>query len=88
MEIEAIMKTQFGANCRVGTTDKSITNRIQEIEEKILGTEVKLEETDISVKVNVRYWKFVAQNIQEIWNTIKRHNLRTIAIEEGEESQT
>ena len=55
MEIEAIMKTQFGANCRVGTTDKSITNRIQEIEEKILGTEVKLEETDISVKVNVRY---------------------------------
>lgn len=44
------MKTQFGANCRVGTTDKSITNRIQEIEERISDREDIIEETDIHVK--------------------------------------
>jgi uncharacterized coiled-coil protein SlyX len=36
-----------------GATDASITNRIQEMEEKISGSEDTLEEIDISVKENV-----------------------------------
>ena len=32
-------------------------------------------------------WKFSSQNIQEIWDTIKKPYLRIIGIEEGEELQ-
>ena len=46
MEIEAIKKTQVEATLemenlgkRTGTTDASITNRIQEMEERISGVE-------------------------------------------------
>ena len=34
---------------------------------------------------NLKY--FLTQNIQEIWNTMKRSNLRIIGIEEGNDSQ-
>ena len=53
MEIEAIKKTQVEATLemenlgkRTGTTDASITNRIQEMEERISGIE------DIDTSVN------------------------------------
>ena len=39
------------------------------------------------VKENVKSKKFLTQNIQEIWDTMKRPNLKIIGIEEGEESQ-
>ena len=39
------------------------------------------------VKENVKSGTTQAQNIQEIWDTMKRPNLRIIGIEEGEESQ-
>jgi hypothetical protein len=38
-------------------------------------------------KENVKAKKFLTQNVQEIWNTMKRPNLGIIGIEEGEESQ-
>ena len=38
-------------------------------------------------KENVKSEKFLTQNIQEIWDTMKRTNLRIIGIEEGEEYQ-
>ena len=38
------------------------------------------------VKENVKSNKFLTQNIQEIWDTMKRPNLR-IGIKEGEELQ-
>ena len=44
-----------------------------------------IEETDTSVKENVKSKKFLTQNIQEIWDTTKSQNLRIIEIEEGEE---
>ena len=51
MEIETIKKTQMEANPemenigkRSGITDVSITNRIQEIEERISGVEDTVEE--------------------------------------------
>ena len=69
------------------TTETSITNRIQEIEERISGAEDSIEEIDSLVKENTKSNKFLTQNIQEIWNTIKKPNLRIIGIEEGEELQ-
>jgi hypothetical protein len=70
MEIEEIKKSQIEATLdmknlgkRMGTTDASITNRIQKIEERILGIEDAIEETDISVKENIKCKKFITQNI-------------------------
>lgn len=50
------------------------------------GIEDTIEKPDISVKENVKSRKFL-QSIQEIWETMRRPNLRIIGIEEGEESQ-
>ena len=41
----------------------------------------KIEEIKTSVKENVKSKTFLTQNIQEIWSTMKRQNLR-IRIEE------
>ena len=51
---------------QTGTTDASITNRIQEMEERISGVEETIEEIDSSVKENVKSNKFLTQNIKEI----------------------
>lgn len=72
---------------RTETTDVSITKGIQEMEERISATEDIIEEIDTSVKVNVKSKKFLNQNMQEIWDSMKRSNLRTKGIEEGVESQ-
>ena len=48
------------------------------------GVEDTIEETDSSVKENVKSNKLLTQNIQEIWDTMKRPNLRIIGIEEVE----
>jgi hypothetical protein len=94
VEIGAIKKTQTGGilgmenlGKRTGTTDTSITNRIQEMEDRISGVEDRTEEIDTSVKENVKSKKFLAQTTQEIWDTMKRPNLRTTGIEEGKELQ-
>lgn len=39
---------------RWGTTDARITSRIQEMEERILGTEYTIEEIDSLIKENVK----------------------------------
>ena len=71
---------------RSGTKDVSITNRIQEMEERISATEDSLEDIHSSTKENLKCNKSLTQNIQEIWDTVKRPNLRIIGIEEGEET--
>lgn len=68
------------------TTDISITNRIQEMKERISGVEDTLGEIDSSTKENLKSNKSLTQNIQEIWNNVKRPNLRILGIEEGEET--
>ncbi|ERE67187.1 GTPase IMAP family member 3-like protein [Cricetulus griseus] len=92
-EIETKKKTQTEGmlekeklSKQSGTTDASITNRIQEMEDRISDTEDKLEEIDSSTKENLKSNKSLTQNIQEIWDTVKRPNLRIIGIEEGEET--
>ena len=71
---------------RLGITDASITNGIQEMEEKISGVKDMLEETDTTVKENSKHKKLLTQSIQEIQDTMKSPNLRIIEIEENEDS--
>ena len=93
-EMEAMKKTQNEAwldmenlGKRTETTESSITNRIQEIEERISESEDTIEKINAQIKENSKSNKFSSQNIQEIWDTIKNPNLRIIGIEEGEELQ-
>ena len=64
VEVETIKKTQMEANLemenlgkRSGITDVSITNRIQEIEERISGVGDIVEEIDTTVKENSKHKK-------------------------------
>ena len=74
-KIEAIKKTQTEAILQIkkkkknlvkgaGTADISITNRIQEMEERLSGIENTIEEINISVKENEKFEKFMTQNFQ------------------------
>ena len=72
---------------RSGVIDASITNKIQEIEERISGTEDTIENIDTTVKENAKRKKLLTPNIQEIQDTMRRPNLRIIGIEESEDSQ-
>ncbi|KAL6042861.1 hypothetical protein STEG23_007546, partial [Scotinomys teguina] len=57
------------------------------MEDRISNVEDTIEEIDSSVKENTKSKKVIKQNVQEIWDTMKRPNLRIIGIEEGEEYQ-
>ena len=65
MELKTIKKTQRETTVEIeilgkksGAIDVSITNRIQEIEERISGVEATLEDIDTSVKENTKHKKF------------------------------
>jgi hypothetical protein len=49
-----------------GIIDASITKRIQNIEERISGAEVTIENIDTIIKENSKCKKILTQNIQEI----------------------
>ena len=94
MEIETIKKSQRETTLEIenlgkrsGVIDASITNRIQEIEERISGAEDTIENIDTTVKENAKCKKLLTQNIQEIQDTMRRPNLRIIGIEESKDSQ-
>ena len=61
-----------------------MNSRIQEMEERISSAEDTTEEMDSSVKENIKSNKCLTQNIQLIWDIMKKPNLRTICIEEAE----
>ena len=95
MEVETIKKTQRETTLEIeilgkrsGTIDASITNRIQEIEERISGAEDTIESIDTTVKENAKCKKILIQNIQEIQDTMRRPNLRTIGIDENGDFST
>ena len=69
---------------RKGTTEGSITNRIQEMEDSISCVEDTIKEIDALVKENTESKKFLTQYIQKIWDTMKRPNLRIIRLQEKE----
>ena len=54
------------------TSGTSITNRIQEIEERISDSEDAIEKINALIKENSKSNKFSSRNIQEIWDTIKK----------------
>jgi hypothetical protein len=94
MEIETIKKSQRETTLEIenirkrsGVIDASITNRIQEIEERISSADDSIENMDTTVKENAKCKKILTQNIQEIQNTMRRPNLRIIGIEEREDFQ-
>ena len=66
------------------TTETSISNRIQEIGERISGAADSIEEIDSLIKENSKSNKFFTQNTQKTWDTMKTPNLIIIGVEEGE----
>jgi uncharacterized coiled-coil protein SlyX len=82
MKVETIKKSQRETTLEIenlgkrsGVTDVSITNRIQEIEERISGAEDTIENIDTTVKENAKSKRLLTPNIQEIQDTMRRPNL-------------
>jgi phage shock protein A len=93
-EVQTIMKSQrektlWAKNLgkRSGLIDVSITNRIKKIKERISGAEDTIENIDKTGKENLKYKKFLTQNMQKIKDTMRRPNLRIIGIKESKDSQ-
>jgi TolA-binding protein len=93
-EVDTIKKTQSKATLEIeilgkksGNIDESISNRIQEMEERISGAEDSIENIRTTIKENARCKKILTQNIQEIQDTKKRANLWIIGVDENEDFQ-
>ena len=72
-KVDTIKKTQNEATLEIetrgkksGTIDTSISNRIQEMEERISGAKDSIENMDTTIKENAKCKKILTQNIQEI----------------------
>jgi predicted nucleic acid-binding Zn-ribbon protein len=73
MEVETVKKSQRETTLKIenlqkksGANDASITNRIQEIQERITGREDTIENIHTTIKENAKCKKILTQNIQEI----------------------
>ena len=73
--------------CQTKAIEVSLTNRVQDVEERISGLEDNVEEIDHSVNEYVIYKKATHKKIQEIWEIMKRQNLQIKDMEEGEKTQ-
>jgi uncharacterized coiled-coil protein SlyX len=62
-------------------------NRVEQAENRVSGTEDKIEELNQTVKNHEKMLRKYEWNMQDIWNTMKRPNLLLVGIEEGEEVQ-
>jgi hypothetical protein len=65
----------------------SISNRIQDMQERISGAEDSIENMDTTIKENAKCKKILTPNIQKIQDTMVRPNLRIIGIDENEDFQ-
>jgi hypothetical protein len=93
-EVDTIKKTQSEATLEIetlgknsGTIDASISNRIQEMEERISGAEDSIENIGTTIKKNGKCKKILSQNIQKIQDTMRRPNLRIIGVDESDDFQ-
>jgi predicted ribosome quality control (RQC) complex YloA/Tae2 family protein len=93
-EVDTIKKTQSEATLEIetlgkksGTIDANISNRIQEMEERISGAEDSIEKIGTTIKENRKCKKILTQNIQEIQDTMRRTNLKIIGVDENEDFQ-
>jgi chromosome segregation ATPase len=88
-EVDTIKKAQSEATLEIeilgkksGTTDASISNRIQEMEERISGAKDSIENISTTIKEKANCKKIITQNIQEFQDTIRRPNLLIIGVDE------
>jgi hypothetical protein len=93
-EVNTIKKTQSEATLEIenlgkksGTIDVSISNRKQEIEERISDAEDFIENICTTIKENTKCKKILTQNIQEIQDTMRRPNLQIRGVDENEDFQ-
>jgi chromosome segregation ATPase len=93
-EVDTIKKTQIEATLEIetlgkksGTIDASISNRTQEMEERISGAEDSIKNIGTTIKENTKSKKILTQNIQKIQDTMRRPNLRIIGVDENEDFQ-
>jgi spore coat polysaccharide biosynthesis protein SpsF (cytidylyltransferase family) len=63
----------------------SISNRIQDMEERISGAEDAIENMDTAIKENAKSKKILTQNIQENQDTMRRPNLNIIGVDKNED---
>ena len=89
-EVETIKKTQRETTLEIetlekksGTIDMTISNRIQEMEERISGAEDSIENICTTIKENTKCQKILTQNIQEVQDIMRRPNLRIIGIDKN-----
>jgi chromosome segregation ATPase len=94
MEVDTIKKTQSKARLEIetlgkksGTIDVNISNRIQEMKERISGAEDSIENISTTIKENAKCKKILTQNIHEIQDTMRRPNLRIRGVDENEDFQ-
>jgi hypothetical protein len=64
--------------------DASISNRIQDMEDRISGAEDSIENMGTINKENAKCKKILTQNIEEILDTMRRQNLQIIGVDENE----
>ena len=93
-EVDTIKKTQSEATLEIetlgkksGTIDASISNRIQDMEERNSGAEDSIENIGTTIKENAKCKKILTQIIKEIQNTMRRPNLQIIGVDENEDFQ-
>jgi uncharacterized coiled-coil protein SlyX len=91
-EVETVKKPQSETTVETetlgkksGTINESISNRIQEMEEKISDTEESIENMDTTIKENAKCKKKPTQNIQEIQDKMRRPNVQIIGVDEKED---
>ena len=94
MEVETIKKTQRETTLEMetlgkksGTIDASISNRIQEMEERILCAEDSIENICTTTKENAKCKRILNRNIQKIRDTMRTPNLQIIGVYENEDFQ-
>jgi hypothetical protein len=92
-EVDTIKKTQSEATLEIeilgrksGNIDARISNRIQEMEERISGAEDSIENITTTIKENAKCKKILTQNIQEIQDTMRKPSLQII-VDENEDFQ-
>jgi chromosome segregation ATPase len=68
--------------------DESISNRIQEMEERISGAEDSIGNMDTTIKENANCKNILTQNIQKIQDKMRRPNLWIIGVDDNEDFST
>ena len=78
VEVETMKKTQRETTLEIETLGKksrtidvSISNRIQEMEERISGAEDITQNKNTTIKENAKCKKILTQNTQEIQDTLR-----------------